>query len=114
MCGICGFAGIGTLEDLQRMSDALYHRGPDAKGYWSDSSKGIYIGHRRLSILDISGGAQPMWTCDNSLCITFNGEIYNYRELREQLEKEGHEFRTDHSDTEVLLQFTTNLKMKYF
>ena len=85
------------------MNNALSHRGPDAEGLWSDSEKGIYIGHRRLSIIDIAGGAQPMWTSDKSLGVTYNGEIYNYIELRIELEKAGHRFMTDHSDTEVLL-----------
>lgn len=85
------------------MNDALVHRGPDAEGLWSDFSKGIFIGHRRLSILDINGGVQPMWTRDGNIGITFNGEIYNYKELRIDLEKAGHIFASDHSDTEVLL-----------
>ncbi len=103
LCGICGFAGNGTIDDLKRMNDALVHRGPDAEGLWHDSSKGMYIGHRRLSIIDIDGGAQPMWTRDGDIGITFNGEIYNYKELRSELEKAGHPFLSDHSDTEVLL-----------
>lgn len=103
MCGICGFAGIGTIDDLKRMCDALARRGPDAEGIWSDTSRGIYLGHRRLSIIDIDGGAQPMWTRDGTIGITFNGEIYNYKELRVELEKSGHAFVSDHSDTEVLL-----------
>lgn len=85
------------------MNDALSHRGPDAEGLWSDSSKGIYIGHKRLSIIDIAGGTQPMWTADGRIGVTFNGEIYNFRELRATLEKAGHRFLSDHSDTEVLL-----------
>ena len=103
MCGICGFVGRGSIDDLKRMNKALLHRGPDAQGIWSDPSQGIYLGHRRLSIIDIDGGAQPMWTADRKLCISFNGEIYNFRELRRELEKAGHRFTSDHSDTEVLL-----------
>jgi asparagine synthase (glutamine-hydrolysing) len=103
MCGICGFVGRGSIDDLKRMNEALLHRGPDAQGIWSDPSQGIYLGHRRLSIIDIDGGAQPMWTADRKLCISFNGEIYNFRELRRELEKAGHRFTSDHSDTEVLL-----------
>jgi asparagine synthase (glutamine-hydrolysing) len=103
LCGICGFAGNGTIDDLKRMNDSLIHRGPDAEGLWSDFSKGIFFGHRRLSIIDISGGAQPMWTRDGSIGITFNGEIYNYKDLRIELEKAGHIFVSDHSDTEILL-----------
>ncbi len=85
------------------MNNALIHRGLDAEGLWTDPEKGIYIGHRRLSIIDIAGGAQPMWTSDGAIGISFNGEIYNYRELRVVLEKSGHIFVSDHSDTEVLL-----------
>jgi asparagine synthase (glutamine-hydrolysing) len=103
VCGICGFAGNGTIDDLKKMNACLVHRGPDAQGLWSDPDKGIYIGHRRLSILDIAGGSQPMWTADKNIGITFNGEIYNFRELRVTLEKQGYRFLSDHSDTEVLL-----------
>ncbi len=103
MCGICGFVGAGDIEDLQRMTDAVKHRGPDDAGVWRDPVHGVYLGHRRLSIIDISGGKQPMQTSDGDLVITYNGEIYNHRELRKKLEQNGHIFDTDHSDTEVLL-----------
>ena len=103
MCGICGFVGQGTVADLKRMTEVMVHRGPDAEGVWSDESRGIYLGHRRLSIIDIEGGSQPMWTPDGNLGVVFNGEIYNHLELRDELIKKGHEFLTDHSDTEVLL-----------
>lgn len=103
MCGIAGFVGQGTVEDLKRMTDALIHRGPDEEGLWVDESKGAYLGHRRLSIIDMASGHQPMWTRDGSLGIVFNGEIYNFAELRRELEDHGHRFETDHSDTEVLL-----------
>lgn len=103
MCGIAGFAGQGTIEDLKRMTGALVHRGPDEEGLWLDEGKGAYLGHRRLSIIDAAGGRQPMWTRDGSLGIVFNGEIYNFAELRRELEDAGHRFETDHSDTEVLL-----------
>lgn len=103
MCGICGFSGDGTLEDLDAMTTLLAHRGPDAKGSWHDPDVPIYLGHRRLSIIDIDGGSQPMWSKDGRLCVVFNGEIYNHRELRAELEKKGHRFETGHSDTEVLL-----------
>lgn len=85
------------------MTDALIHRGPDEEGLWVDESKGAYLGHRRLSILDVAGGRQPMWTRDGKLGIVFNGEIYNFAELRQELEDAGHRFETNHSDTEVLL-----------
>ncbi|MBW1916017.1 MAG: asparagine synthase (glutamine-hydrolyzing) [Deltaproteobacteria bacterium] len=103
MCGICGFVGQGTMADLKRMAEVMVHRGPDAEGFWSDESRGVYLGHRRLSIIDIEGGSQPMWTPDGNLGVVFNGEIYNHLELRDELIKKGHEFLTDHSDTEVLL-----------
>ena len=103
MCGICGFVGNGSVEDLGRMNACLIHRGPDDEGLWHDHQKSVYFGHRRLSIIDIAGGAQPMWSSDRSLAIVFNGEIYNHEELRKELIKEGHRFLTDHSDTEVLI-----------
>lgn len=103
MCGIAGFAGIGQQEDLMAMIRMLVHRGPDAEGVWYDKEKGVYLGHRRLSIIDLEGGAQPMWTSDAAIGIVFNGEIYNHQELRGELEKVGYRFLTDHSDTEVLL-----------
>lgn len=101
MCGIAGFVGEGDGGILRRMTDRLAHRGPDAEGFWSGD--GVHLGHRRLSILDIEGGAQPMWSADGALGVVFNGEIYNFAELRTDLEKCGEVFRTDHSDTEVLL-----------
>ncbi|MBN2125034.1 MAG: asparagine synthase (glutamine-hydrolyzing) [Deltaproteobacteria bacterium] len=103
MCGICGFIGRGDLEDLRRMNESLAHRGPDGEGLWHDGKTGVYLGHKRLSVIDLEGGAQPMWTWDGRLGVVFNGEIYNHGALREELEKEGHRFLTDHSDTEVLL-----------
>ncbi len=103
MCGIAGFIGVGDIEDIRRMNLAQASRGPDADGIWNDQSKGIYLGHRRLSILDISGGSQPMWTVDGALGIVFNGEIYNHVELRNELKQMGQVFVSDHSDTEVLL-----------
>lgn len=103
MCGICGFAGGGSIQDLRLMTAALVHRGPDDEGMWHDQSKAVYLGHRRLSIIDIAGGAQPMWSVDQTQAVVFNGEIYNHMALRRELEKKGHVFKTDHSDTEVLL-----------
>lgn len=103
MCGITGFVGAGNDADLRRMADALAHRGPDDTGYWADPLRCVHLGHRRLSILDIAGGHQPMATADGDLIIIFNGEIYNFAELRAQLVALGHNFQTDHSDTEVLL-----------
>ncbi len=101
MCGIAGFVGAGDGDVLRRMTDRLVHRGPDAEGFWTGD--GVFLGHRRLSILDLAGGAQPMASADGRTVIVFNGEIYNFAELRAELEKAGQVFRTDHSDTEVLL-----------
>jgi len=103
MCGIAGFAGRGDAGILERMTTAIQHRGPDAGTAWVDASVGVFLGHRRLAIVDLSGGGQPMWTADGALGIVFNGEIYNHIELREELKARGCVFVTDHSDTEVLL-----------
>ena len=103
MCGIAGFLGAGDREDLQAMTARLAHRGPDAEGFFVDAEEGVYLGHRRLSIIDLGGGAQPMASEDGNLIVVFNGEIYNHRELRAELAAKGHVFVTDHSDTEVLL-----------
>jgi asparagine synthase (glutamine-hydrolysing) len=103
MCGIAGFVGHGDLATLRRMTDAIRHRGPDAEGHWSEESAGVFLGHRRLSIVDLEGGAQPMWTRDGQIGVVFNGEIYNHAELRAELQQSGSVFQTDHSDTEVLL-----------
>ena len=106
MCGIAGFTTHRHAPEkpelaLSKMTDALTHRGPDAHGAYSDPA--VRLGHRRLSILDLSGGAQPMYSADGRWHIVFNGEIYNYLELRRDLEARGATFRTQ-SDTEVLLQ----------
>ena len=103
MCGIAGFLGAGERSVLHQMTTALTHRGPDGEGYWIDEDAQVFLGHRRLSIVDIAAGSQPMTTVDDQLVITFNGEIYNHAELRTELENRGHRFKTDHSDTEVLL-----------
>lgn len=109
MCGIAGFVGAGDAPTLRRMTDAIRHRGPDAEGHWFDESARIFLGYRRLAIVDLPGGAQPMWTTKCAKCgahqlgVVFNGEIYNHAELRAELEERGHVFATDHSDTEVLL-----------
>jgi asparagine synthase (glutamine-hydrolysing) len=103
MCGIAGFIGAGESGVLHRMIDVLAHRGPDGEGTWIDLNSRVFFGHRRLSILDIAAGSQPMTTMDEQLVVIFNGEIYNHVELRTELETRGHRFKTDHSDTEVLL-----------
>ena len=103
MCGIAGFLGAGDRADLERMTARLAHRGPDAAGYHLGEQDGLHLGHRRLAIIDLACGAQPMATRDGRLVIVFNGEIYNHRELRAELEERGCVFESDHSDTEVLL-----------
>jgi asparagine synthase (glutamine-hydrolysing) len=105
---MCGIAGLfhplrPILPDharLRRMNDALAHRGPDGSG--EHFEPGLALGHRRLSIVDLAGGAQPMTTEDERVCIVFNGEIYNHAALRRELEAAGHRFRT-RSDTEAIL-----------
>ena len=104
MCGICGLLKLdGSQADpnqISRMIATLHHRGPDARGSHVSGSTGL--AHARLSIIDLQSGAQPMSTADGRLWITFNGEIFNYLELREQLLSKGHSFAT-RSDTEVIL-----------
>ena len=102
MCGIIGIIGINAGRSvLRQMSDTLMHRGPDDKGDFC--IPGLAFGHRRLAIIDLQGGVQPMVDLDTGLVITFNGEIYNYREVRRILELNGFRFQTD-SDTEVILK----------
>jgi asparagine synthase (glutamine-hydrolysing) len=103
MCGIAGFVGSGDRNDLIAMTSAQVHRGPDENGYYVDNELPVFLGHQRLSIRDAAGGTQPMWNEDNTVCVIFNGEIYNHVELRRELESYGHKFRSDHSDTEVLV-----------
>ena len=97
---MCGIAGILNLDGrpfadearLHRMGDSIVHRGPDGHGYFADGPVGL--AHRRLSIIDVSSGAQPMFNEDSSIVVVFNGEIYNHLELRSVLESRGHIFRT--------------------
>ena len=103
MCGIAGFVGEGDRSDLERMTRRLAHRGPDAEGFYCEEADGVHFGHRRLSIIDLAGGTQPMAEAEGRCVIVFNGEIYNHMELRADLEAKGRVFQTDHSDTEVLL-----------
>ena len=110
MCGITGFLDTArnkSTEQLtltvRRMSTSMSHRGPDADGIWVDQNTGIAFGHRRLSIIDLSPmGAQPMHSASGRYVITFNGEIYNFKALRQELEQLGETFR-GHSDTEIML-----------
>src|SRR3989338_726705 len=100
MCGICGF-NWDDKELVRRMADSIRHRGPDDDGYYTD--KDISLGHRRLSIVDLSeNGRNPMPNEDKSIWIIFNGEIYNYQMLRPMLEKKGHRFHSN-TDTEVIV-----------
>lgn len=103
MCGLTGFVGTGDRDDLAAMMAALAHRGPDGEGAYHDPETAVFLGHRRLAIIDPEGGAQPMWNADGALGVVYNGAIYNHVELRAELERLGHRFRTDHSDTEVLI-----------
>jgi asparagine synthase (glutamine-hydrolysing) len=105
MCGICGqfnFASGEPVEPMtvRLMTDTIAHRGPDDEGYFISGSIGL--GFRRLSIIDLAGGHQPMFDAKRSVCVIFNGEIYNYKELRIELESRGHCFRTN-CDTEVIV-----------
>jgi asparagine synthase (glutamine-hydrolysing) len=101
MCGICGFTGSGTLKLLQRMNRKLTHRGPDDEGYRIDAI--VRLGMRRLAIVDVETGKQPVSNEDKSIWVVLNGEIYNHVELRESLVKRGHKFSTHHSDTETIV-----------
>lgn len=102
MCGICGFAGKidNSREILKKMMDKIAHRGPDDEGMYVDND--VAIGHRRLSIIDLNHGTQPMYNETGDIAIVFNGEIYNYKEIREDLTAKGHSFAND-SDTECLV-----------
>lgn len=110
MCGVAGFvefrSGYSDEEysaTIKKMTDRLRHRGPDDSGLWVDSGRGIALGHRRLSIIDTSSaGHQPMSSSGGRYTVAYNGEIYNFRQIRRDLESRGHRFR-GHSDTEVML-----------
>src|ERR1700726_1168231 len=109
MCGIAGVLSARAVtterltEELQKMTRTLVHRGPDDGGAWCDAAAGVGLGHRRLAIIDLSPlGHQPMASRSGRYTLTFNGEMYNYQELRTQLVARAHSFRGT-SDTEVLL-----------
>ncbi|WP_034445862.1 asparagine synthase (glutamine-hydrolyzing) [Butyrivibrio sp. AE2032] len=107
MCGICGYVGKKRIDDkvLNKMRDTMTHRGPNDAGSWQIASNELFIGlaHRRLSIFDLSElGHQPMHTADGRVSIVFNGEVYNFKELRKELEKDGYTIKSD-CDTEVIL-----------
>jgi len=100
MCGIAGYTGFDDKKLLKKFSRELYHRGPDGEGFYFDNGLGLL--NRRLAIIDILGGDQPIFNEDQSVIVVYNGEIYNYQELREELKKAGHKFSTA-SDTEVIV-----------
>ncbi len=104
MCGIAGIynsKGLGlNREPIKRMSKVIAHRGPDEEGFHYD--RFVHLAARRLSIIDLPAGPQPLYNSDRTLCITYNGEVYNFRQIRTELIKRGHKFRTD-TDTEVVL-----------
>ena len=111
MCGIAGIFEYATQAAVARrtvdaMLDVIRHRGPDDEGVHIDND--LAIGMRRLSIIDVAGGAQPMWNEHRSIAVVFNGEIYNYRELNEWLRQRGHAFATA-SDTEVIVHLYEEL-----
>ena len=111
MCGIAGLLDLSQSRDpaalehiVYQMTATLHHRGPDDMGTWVDSECGIALGHKRLSIVDLSPmGHQPMQSASGRYCISYNGEVYNHRELRRDLEQEGVHFHGQ-SDTEVLVE----------
>ena len=110
MCGIAGIINFKNKEDmlplLKQMADSLHHRGPDAKGYYNNGPAGL--AHARLSIIDLDTGDQPIFNEDKTVCVVFNGEIFNYPELRRNLKLKGHSFSTK-TDTEVLVHLYEEL-----
>ena len=99
MCGIAGFYGFKDDKLLRKFSRQLAHRGPDGEGFYQDSD--VSLLNRRLAIIDLKGGDQPIYNEDKSVVVVYNGEIYNYRELKAELLKKGHFFKTE-SDTEFI------------
>lgn len=106
MCGIAGIIGEGSEAQLKTMVERIHHRGPDDDGFLIDTHSsehvGAYMGMRRLAIIDVAGGKQPLYNADKSIGVVFNGEIYNFHELRRELEHEGYQFNTN-TDTEVIV-----------
>ena len=111
MCGFVGFISKDNNKKkiIKDMADIIVHRGPDSDGYYVDDN--VALGFRRLSIIDLDGGSQPIYNEKKDKVIIFNGEIYNYKEIREDLVNKGHIFSTD-SDTEVLLHGYEEYKEK--
>ncbi len=114
MCGIAGFITghrndtVHAFELTEQMLDRILHRGPDERGILQRPEVGFFGGMQRLSIIDLSTGQQPVWNEDHSVAVLFNGEIYNYIELRKELISKGHTFHTG-SDTEVLVHLYEEL-----
>src|SRR5512146_1145656 len=110
MCGICGKLAFGMAAPdpalLRGMLDAIHHRGPDGAGM--HASGPVALGHKRLKIIDLTTGDQPMWNEDGTVCVVYNGEIYNFKELRSELIRKGHHFRSS-SDTEVIVHLYEEL-----
>lgn len=100
MCGIAGYYGLNDENLLSVFSQAMLHRGPDGEGKYTDKNIGLL--NRRLAIIDLKSGDQPIFNEDKSIVVVYNGEIYNYQELRKELEKYQHIFKTN-SDTEVIV-----------
>jgi len=112
MCGIAGYFGSGSQEILAKMTNALRHRGPDDEGFYLDGQVGL--GHRRLSIIDLSpAGHQPMSNDGQDIWLVFNGEIYNFRELRQELISQGYKFKSN-SDTEVIINLYAAIGVEAF
>ena len=111
MCGFVGYINKekNKQENIKKMADLIAHRGPDSDGYYTDET--IALGFRRLSIIDLNNGSQPIYNNDKTKVIVFNGEIYNYQELREELKEKGYEFATN-TDTEVILHGYEEYKEK--
>src|SRR5512139_4078607 len=100
MCGICGSCGIVDRDLLSRMCGAMVHRGPDDEGHYVDGQ--VMLGMRRLKIIDLETGNQPIFNEDRSVAVVYNGELYNFQENRRFLEERGHRFST-RSDTETIV-----------
>lgn len=115
MCGFVGFSDELSKQEknkyIKLMADKIIHRGPDQEGYYVDEK--IALGHRRLSIIDLSNGTQPMFNEDKTIVVVFNGEIYNYQEIKKELEEKGHIFKTN-SDTEILVHGYEEYNTKLF
>lgn len=109
MCGFCGYINRKEKTHIKKMNDMIAHRGPDDESYYTDDD--IAMGFRRLSIIDLKGGRQPISNEDNTMYITFNGEIYNFKEIKEDLINKGHIFKTN-TDTEVILHGYEEYKEK--